>query len=253
MLDDPPLLEVTPGAARSHPVAEAPRLGIIHLMVWMFGSAVILAIVRATTAEVEQAPMTVAAQAIFSLVTGVSLGAVLIWIGRLVRGVPAHFGAPGHFLLLLHALMIATQALAFCVLYSFEGQSWDPSFSLYTAVMILGILVRAAVAITAAVLSANARTWQFAFGLMAAGMALEAFPLVWSHLDVESMIKWDRLVSNTALAIGVSTAVAMIAAIILDVRRRRRHDWLHVVGVTISLLAILGYWLLFAVMLFIVV
>lgn len=128
----------TPSASPlAEPVPAQPPLGISHLLLWIFGAAVVLGVYRWWSADINDMKplmraLMVGNQVSFSLLAGINIAAVIVYVRRLlVRDAPL-LVQPGHWLLVIAGVVNLVMWLLYGAamgLKSLRGVT-DPSESL---------------------------------------------------------------------------------------------------------------------------
>jgi hypothetical protein len=240
------------------PPAPAPRLGIAHLLCWIAGCAVTLAVSQYAVLNQQIAPQDQTYHAVSGTVAAMAYGAALaglLFIGwsrwRGDRSLPR---LPGHWLLLLAAvvaLLDAACTFGFQFLAQVRGVSFYAYWSPYHAVGHgCGLLV----AIGFLVLVPLPWMWRIAIaslGLLCGGQFLWHLLLVVGSYETPASGPISRLFAwlgpslgyllGDHLMAGLSAlgAVALLAACLHDIVRRRPGDWIHYTGIA-AFLAMAG-------------
>ena len=215
-----------------------PRLGIIHIMLWTLGSAMILAIYRALaefgSMPVEARAMWYVMQTGYSVVYGAALASVILFgYRRVTKGAPFPV-LPGHWLLLIQGVVFTIGFAGHMAMW--VAQQWVDNFipAMYglaqwlangVAVLLLvaailrlddfsywrryfwASLVLHAIRATAGMMGTTWRTWLVAFSLQ----------------------RWLYGLGAIVLAIW------LLVVVVRDWRRGARRDWLHWTGVVVTL------------------
>jgi hypothetical protein len=231
------------------------RLGILDLLIWMAGVAVVLALYRAFTdwGEIDPEDLAVAKlrQLAMGLAYGIAVGSLglLAW-RRFVRGLPFP-SQPGHWLLVLLALACALDGVTWQVVKLTQYAGWvregpDPRYYAQLSLMWLSVFVGSLIAmmrwkklghwrwlaVATALLGAASGLSHLVAGLLFYGGMPPAFPFPGGN--------WPYFVAMWSRAYGTALCLALVW-IIAYVDRRDR-DWLHWVGVvTASVLGLIEF------------
>ena len=231
--------------------AAHPRLGIIDLLIWMAGVAVVLAMYRGLTDWSEFEPSELddirRRHLILGLAYGIAVGGLgmLAW-RRFARGLPFP-SQPGHWLLALLALGCALDGVTLQVVKLAQYVGWvvegpDPRYFAQLSLMWLTVFVGSLIAMTrwrqlghwrwlavaTALLGATNGLSHVVAGLFFYGGMRPAFPFSggnWPYF----LAMWSR---------GYGTALCLLLVWIIAYVDRRDRDWLHWVGVAAA--SILG-------------
>ena len=222
-----------------------PRLGIIHLMAWTLGSAMILAIQRAFNQQnLSELPwIHQAAQLTLGIcnafIYGAAVGGVFLWMSRLVRGGPKFPVAAGHWLLLIQgclALLSWACMGMLSLLQGFGELGFDSgNFRAFLIIWLVQKVVPILLWIAAAVLCSGPTYWRVALGVHAISDALCALLLSLAILSTfGSNDLFDGVWAIGAVQLlDLLPALAVLVAAVLDLAYGVRRDWLHWVGVAI--------------------
>ena len=215
-----------------------PRLGIIHIMLWTLGSAMILAVYRALVDFAnmpEQARVQwYVLQIGYSTVYGAALASVFLFAYRRLAKGAAFPVLPGHWLLLAQGIVF-TVSFAGHVAASVIRNRFD---SLSPAIYGLGQWSAHSVAVVV-VLVAIIRLNDFAYwrvyfwaslvhqAIRSSVCLVGVLPGTWYFVFL--LQRWIYAIGATVLVIWLLIVVAR------DWRRAVRRDWLHWTGVIVTL------------------
>jgi hypothetical protein len=218
----------------------APRLGIVHLLGWTLGVAVVLGIYRAGNAFQMQdgaaQPMSPWALG-FGLAYGTALGGLSLFLWRWWRGTGSGPTQPGHWLLVFAGLGFCLDLVAMAAAETIVSfwSGYSDSFRIFNLHQCLGWSLGAMVAL---VVLCNLRDaaigWIVVTALLSVGMSLAAIQHIVSFVAVEAgaIGNWTWQAPLVGKSIGVSVVlVAILAAEIADRRQGRARDWLHAGGI----------------------
>jgi hypothetical protein len=208
--------------------ARTPRLSILHFMLWTFCSAAVLTLFRTIESLQGDLPEGYASvQRVSSVLSGVISGAVLagaiVLVHTRVRGTPPMLRHPGHWLLLVTAIVTLTQLAAYVLILLLFGIGDMFFLLIYGATSLFAVI-----AYVLAVLRNVAVRWKVCFGAIAAIDALQGifYVGIWAF--------GPQLAILTAVARWghpfLAGWVAVVSLVDLVVGQRR--DWLHWTGVT---------------------
>jgi hypothetical protein len=220
-----------------------PRLGIIHLLAWTAATAVLLKFYAArndasspTILPPGLEAVHLAIQFFYAAVIGAGVvGATVIVLGK-VRGESGRL-QPGHWFVLVETLTFLLSWMGWVVLLA-SGTSWGWEWSIDGAIG----LVDAGVYFFVAGRMRDARHWKVSAGIMAImdmilGSLGLAVPFSWSAADASFLPIWPLIVGATFLV-----------AMLMDVGRGARRDWVHWLGVAFVIVANflqIGSWVVF--------
>ena len=224
--------------------ASHPRLGIIDLLIWMAGVAVVLAMYRALTDWSEFEPEELDGVRRWHLLLGLAYGIAVGGLGmlawrRFVRGLPFP-SQPGHWLLVFLALGCALDGLSLQVVKLTQRAGWivdgtGPRYYAQLSLIWLTVLAgslatmirwrevgrwRWLAAATAVLAVANAASHMVA-GLVFYGGMPTFFPFAGGNWPFFAAM-WTR---------SYGTALCLLLLWIIACVDRRDRDWLHWVGV----------------------
>jgi hypothetical protein len=221
-------------------VTHSPRLGIVHLLGWTLGVAVVLGIYRAGNAfqiqDSESQPMSPWALG-FGLAYGTALGGLSLFLWRWWRGTGSGPIQPGHWLLVFaglgFCLDLVAMAAADAIVYLWTGAS--DVFRTWNLHQCLGWSLGAMVALVVLSRLRDASVgWIVVAALLFVTMSLAAIQHIVSFAAAEAgaLGNWTWQVPLVGKTIGVSIVLAaIIVAEIVDRRRGRARDWLHAGGI----------------------
>lgn len=219
-----------------------PRLGIIHLMLWMLGSALVLASRRAINQMPAENPETSEAlpivfMSIHSILAGTAIGSLsLFWSYH--RRQLAYPCQPGHWLLVIEAIANLVGMAGYFAVFLVRDDSEDfrPHTVLFHAVMGANLayhLLRAGPLLFAGVLQSRFKMWFAALMVMAlANLSQWAYWfLAWIPLQQTSVSTLIGLMQIILWSPPVLTIIALLVAVVVDLVARTRRDWAHWLGV----------------------
>ena len=223
-----------------------PRLGIIHLLVWMAGVAVVLAIYRAA---VETGWLEVTAEGrdearwwltAYGLVYGTAISGMGLLIYRRLRGDESFPACPGHWLLIFGGLAFAADAAAFVLAKGLMAAwsariGWSPGFYYVQQWLAWGLAL--AVAMVVLVRLRTAWNWWLLTGLIMALIAVNflAHTLLMAQAVAQAFGSsaisgvWSPSLTHWTRIFGTAVCLAGLPVVLAGDRGRR--DWLHWVGV----------------------
>jgi hypothetical protein len=212
-----------------------PRLGIVHLMLWMAACAILLSLRRWLVRDGNAGNNSLLLISFFVtnvMISGVSIASLALWGSRRLRGGVPFPTEPGHYLLLLQggAILILHPVLSSVIIRC------ALSLGLFLRAPLLFYLTKSILAGCLAMLvlwclSAAIRSlrWKAVFLAYFLGLSFAALALLASlSLLFDEPYKLDPTLLWLPLQIAVG--LSLTAAIILDVRSDVRRDWLHYVG-----------------------
>ncbi len=228
-----------------------PRLGIIHLMAWTLGSALILALQRALDqkngaafANMQFAYHAVAALSAFA--RGAALGGLLLWVKRKLLGGAPFPVAPGHWLLLIGGVLAAIEALGYGIMVTV--QRWQErdflNLNAYLTLQWIVYLMGTVLLLLAYYFSRHTH-WRVVFGGMAGmeflllGLAVVALIQV-----ATSRFGWGGIwLFYLGRILITLNGLLAIVGVIGDGISRTRRDWLHWTGLATCLSSVVLTWL----------
>ena len=216
--------------------AEHPRLGIMHLLVWITCTAILLAVNRllqdVDLASRPDEVIVVVVWVMYGIARGAGLGGLVLWIARHRHGVPFPVH-PGEWCLACAGIGATLRVLAkllFLVSFLWRDEL-SPGGSMEVIVLTLCNLATAIVWLLAC-RRVQAGLWRFVFLLVFANYALSSlsFCCFWAPYH------FGLLGSLSLLRLPVFLVpVLLIAITVGDLRRRRRYPWTHWAGVLTGL------------------
>jgi hypothetical protein len=213
--------------------AAAPRLSVMHLMLWTLCSAVYFALLRAIYAiqgdaslsSVETIQQTSGLMA--SIIAGAAITGTIALVSARVRGTPPLLRHPGHWLLLTSAITgVVTIPLVFLLL-----RTNDANYNLAFGV----VLLFPSIAFAFAARSSPARHWRalfFAMALVALPQSMFYFGIWLSSGNVGYAMAVLLAIANWG---NLMLATAMVFVSIVELKTGPPRDWLHWTGVTAQL------------------
>jgi hypothetical protein len=228
-----------------------PRLGISHLLLWTFGAAVVLAVYRSLSSSSDMTPrmqsFMVAFQLVFSMLAGINVAAVVVYLRRLmVRDAPL-LSEPGHWLLviagasnliawLIYGLAVGLRAL------QGEGQPWELPPSMPWLPYCVGSFVGAAANVLALVRLREPLRWRLCFlvsGTFALTLGIAFGAMFVYSIDEplrDSFFAALRAYSCLYPLDQLAGVVLLAFNILADRADYQRRDWVHRVGALATLL-----------------
>ncbi len=218
-------------------IVEQPRLGIIHLMLWTAGTAVLLSIVpylrRSEMFGVsgDDANANTVFLGLWAIVNGpaVASWAIFFWRRRQNTPFPTQ---PGEWLLLLFGFEALCGSFSWLSVVVMED--WFESMGmLFFVPLLLAQLAAAIPYVVAARRARHSRAWRVFFVVLASASVLEVMRLL-GYLPVWSLVY--PIISIIGLGMYVLYAVATVSLLIAITHDRRRHvrrGWLHMTGVIV--------------------
>lgn len=220
---------------------QQPRLQIFHLLMWVTGSALILAVYRQS--NMGQRGQTNASQIVWSalivvqsMLYGGAVCSLPIYLARKLKGIPFPVH-PGQWLLLISGVMHVLQFAHWGVLQLLDSTVMSdlvlPRFVWAGGYAVISVTA-VCLGIVAAVAQRDSRLWM-AFFLI--GSARHAVAVLW-YLALAMFI--DRLDWFGPLNLVVSGGIGIVSAALLlciwqDLARGVRRDWMHWAGVAVQL------------------
>ncbi len=208
----------------------APRLSILHLMLWTLCSAVYLTVMRAIHSLQEVPGEYAVIQNTSSVVGGVVAGAVLM--GAIVLGYSRYrIGAPlvrhpGHWLLLISASMTLASLTVSLLFFSSGLTSRTTFFLVYGA-----IHMAEAIAYVFALRHSRPIGWRSLFGALVLLSVLQTLTYLANGFDLYLFPWWGVL--NSIPTWGQFLVCGWVVIVSTsDLMAGQRRDWLHWTGVT---------------------
>jgi hypothetical protein len=213
----------------------APRLGVVHLLLWTFCSALYLAVLRAIYAMQGDVGTLVMVQQTYGLlhaiITGAAITGTIALVSARVRGGPPLLWHPGHWLLFVAAITaVATLPLAFS--FAVMGGAANAGDTYAMTLGLVFLFPPIAFAIAAQSQDYRARHWHTLFvalALVALSQSAFYFGLA---LSPGSVGRWMAAVSTIPTWGNVMLATAMLFVSLVELNTGPRRDWLHWTGVT---------------------
>jgi hypothetical protein len=221
----------------------APRLGIIHLLGWMIGVGVVLAIFRATTDlanySPEWLPFVRMQQLGFGIAYGTAISGLGLFLWRWWRGAPGGPSQPGHWLLVFGGLGLVIDLLTTLVIklvLHWSGTGIELThFGAYLFYQTMVWWMAAVVAtIFLACLSGASRWWIAMTVVTALLLTLNSLVTTLSFYGYMhgAAGTWTWKVP---IMVRIATTLIVLAILwmaeIVDRRHRVSRDWLHGAGV----------------------
>jgi len=242
-LDVPPVVGPPvigePTTDRCGPVLDAivlpdqPRLGIIHIMLWTAGSAVILAVYRALAAWDElpgqQQVFLQVRQILFSMSYGAAVGGLGVFLVRKLRGVPYPL-YPGHWILLNAGILTVLSFAAWAVIATqIDDEDFRAQHLAWNVWAGADSVIGAAVYFYPTWRLREGTRWTLYFS------AQIVISLVYVEIVLAEQVfdPWYTLRWDLAPVFATATAILLLVAVLLDWRSQLRRDWLHWTGVTV--------------------
>ena len=222
-----------------------PPLSIGHLLLWIFGSAVVLWSYRwlaEPTGDGVQQVLAPLEQLIRSTTMGGGVAAILVFARRLATGGAPLARQPGHWLLLIQGCYWPAYWLVMCWLYGLRGaelvqpRDWA-FFQRYVAAMALYYLWGTALYLAAIVGMREARRWRMFFVTSAVFTALHA--LLWCC--VMSTPALGSIQTPFVLVRLAATLSFLVLCVLRDREERIHRDWMHAAGIGLYVLGSLWY------------
>jgi hypothetical protein len=238
---DPPEAPSEPTPAPEQP--ETPRLGILHLMVLTACVAVSMGImrvsIRVSALLAEEAgstlglrPFLATAGTLYGIGGGGALAGLLLFFARRLRRMrfPIH---PGEYLLVLSAVSVSLEELAFLPLY-WTPEGFDLSggtrWWLFTVLGRGAFVVRAVVFIWA-VVNVRIRRWRVFF-LSIPICYVAGLALAWLMVRIVQPSLMIYMIRTLASA---GASVFLLGVVLKDHFARQRYPWSHWLGVALRL------------------
>ncbi|MCU0878846.1 MAG: hypothetical protein MUF06_13770 [Pirellulaceae bacterium] len=227
----------------------SPRLGIVHLLGWTLGVAIVLGVYRAANAWQSQdgvtPPMSPWALG-FGLAYGTALGGLGLFLWRWWRGTGSGPTQPGHWLLVLGGigflldvgLVPVSQAL---VMLRY-GSITDYGHWVWMLHQCLGWLAATLVGLIV-LFNLRGASWGWTIVallfVLSVGLVAGLFVTALAAAQLGALGSWTWYLPMAVKTIGAAVVVtAILAAELADRRRGLSRDWLHTGGIlAVSLLA----------------
>ena len=234
-----------PTTAGSSSSADAVRLHLIHILVWMTLSALFLVVQRWTfdfegdSPELEQ-QIFVVVDCVECMIYGAAIGAMLLFAWRLVSRaqLPVH---PGHWLLAATGLIVLVRNGEWVLTQKAIPTLPDGSLGEWN--FLRGILssaegaVAGSMFILIAVLVRAPSTWRTFFGLLAATAFLRSATMFATFTSDLFDPLW-----HLQLLVGMLAFCMAGLAIVIDLFRAQRRDFYHWLGVVCYVAEFAVYW-----------
>ncbi len=229
-------------------VVEQPRLGIIHLMLWTAGTALLLSIVpylrRSEMFGVSGggANALAAYLGVWAITNGPAVASLGIFFWRRRQNIPFPT-QPGEWLLLLFGFEALCTCFSWLSLLVLEG--WFESIGMFFMLpLLLSELAAAIPYVVAARRARHSRAWRVFFVVLACANVLDVVRL-FGFLPIWGLVY--PLISIIGLGMYVLYAVAAVSFLVAIINDRRRHvyrGWLHVTGVIVCVAQAIIYGML---------
>jgi len=229
----------------------APRLGIIHFLLWMAGSALMMGMHRDFASSAYEPTVEYALrQAIFlteSMVYGAALASLSLFYFYRRLAFPSQ---PGHWLLLL----LAASVLLNWITSLFAPSGDDFAFQDTSRWILLRLTIRASIPslilLVAGMVSIFDRSIVWGVVMLTCLLVVLVNYLIWIvfTLDMAGMNFFNRLLDFPIIRILTYAMIAVPAlgiavACLVDFLQRNRRDWVHWLGVGCRLLTVTTLWL----------
>jgi len=222
-----------------------PRMGIIHIMLWTAGTAVILTLYRnaavLSDSEFEQGVFRQVTTLIWSMIAGIGLCGVFVWVMRRRAGLafPVH---PGHWVLVVGGALSLAYALIWLVWAAVidDNNRW---FTLLRCAYALASLLAMGMFWFSAWRTLGPSYWVVFLGVVASRNGLVALELVlyscfdrWFPLTIVAD-GWHLfiIIIEIVIIIEITQVVVMVTCLFKDRRVRVRRDWMHWAGMVVVL------------------
>ena len=238
-----------PPGSTTQPISQPP-LGISHLLLWMFGAAVVLAAYRGFLGEEESAPrmqaVMVGNQVVVSLLAGINIAALVVYARRLVVRDAPFPRQPGHWLLVI--VGIANLALwvfygASLGLMKIQGiVELDETIPYVCLSQAAGYSLSAVLTALVAIWIREPGRWRLAFLLLAVSSGFLALTfLVMFSSSLSNIAGIDRYNQAANWYSWLYSADQVVGILLLgfngiaDRADRRPRDWVHKVGLAATI------------------
>ena len=213
-----------------------PRLGIIHIMLWTLGSAIILAMYRAL-ADLSNMPEQARVQWYvlqvgYSTVYGAALAGVILFAYRRLTKGAAFPVLPGHWLLLTQGIVFTVGFGAYVVTWVLRN--WLDVYSpmIYAIGQWLAHNVAVVVVLVAIIRLKDFGYWRVYFWASLVHQAIRATASLLGA-PVGGIFFWS--LQRWIYGIGATVLVVWLLVVVAHDRRRGvRRDWLHWTGVAVT-------------------
>ncbi len=238
-LDQPADIEasIVPEGESPFGPSPQPRLGIIHIMLWTAGSAMILAMYRALIdlanmpdqARVQWYVMQIG----YSIVYGAALaGVILFGYRRLTKGAPFPV-LPGHWLLLTWGIVFIVGSVGHAVQWAVRV--WFDSYPplVYGLAQWLSHTVAASILLVAIIRVKDSSYWRM---YLWASLVLQLIQADAGLMQVPAMTMSFYLLQRWIYGLSAAVLVPwLLVTVARDWRRSVRRDWLHWTGIVVTL------------------
>ncbi|MEX2027641.1 MAG: hypothetical protein WEH44_10070 [Pirellulaceae bacterium] len=231
-------------------VSPQPPLGISHLLLWTFGAAVVLAVYRSLAGSSDLTPrmqfFQAAFQLVFSMLAGINVAAVVVYLRRLVVRDAPLLTEPGHWLLVIAGASNLVAWLIFGVAVAIRAvqgaaQPWELPFFMYWLPYSVGSFVAAAANWVALVRLREPLRWRLCF--LVSGVFALALGFTFGAMFLYSIQEPpDESFSAAVQAYACLYPLDQLAGTVLlafnllaDRANDQRRDWIHRVGVIATL------------------
>jgi len=239
----PPVdLQVGPHApmrAELPQLPEQPRLGIIHIMLWTAGCAVLLGAQQALMDweepdwSMERRIFVQGLWVVYAIVYGTGIGGLGIFVARRIRGIPYPIH-PGHWILLAMGILTALGFVSWAIIELLVPRdAHEIRQHLQFLFEATSNVVGATIFCFPAWRLREGTRWTFYFAAEIVIYGL-AFHLCWMHCF--HFIFWPSY-WDARMAFNVIGLIILCLSVILDFRVRRRREWLHYTGVAVVAVA----------------
>lgn len=227
--------EETSPDSQTEPVIQmrAPRLSILHLMLWTLCSAVYLALVRVIYALQDGLPDGYATiqqswSVIHCIVAGAVFTGAIALVSTRVRCGPPLLREPGQWLLFISAMMalIRMPLLVAMILLQDETDTANRIISVYGFVFLMPTI-----AFFYAARRDRDRSWKLLFY----ALVIVSFSQVLMYLAIGSQMGffsgWFQIVNAIVYYGKMLLSGAIVVVSIVELKNGRQRDWLHWTGV----------------------
>lgn len=230
---NPPFNTATPNQL------QVPQFGILHLLLWTAASAGLLGVFELLTADkLQQLPpklywLTRSVQTLtFIAYASAFVGSFVLVQARFYKRLRAL--QPGHWLVLIAALELAIELVA-----ALLALSSGPGRTTWIT-MIAALVLPAAIQVFAFYQLQDTKRWKVFFAAYALAaitrVAARMFPVVFMSFDMPLvLLDWWWLLYLPNIICNIATVLAFITAIVLDIRHHTPRDWLHWLGIVVSI------------------
>jgi hypothetical protein len=217
--------------------AAAPRLSVLHLMLWTLCSAVHFSLLRAIYAmqgdvgvgSVETIQQT--SGLMHSVIAGAVIAGAIALVSARVRGVSPLLRQPGHWLLFVAAIMALISLPLVYLMLRTSGAVYSAKFFLAFGVVFLFPPIAFAFAAN----SSRTRHWRALFFAMLLVAMSQSSLYFGFWLSSGKSGFWMAVVSAIPTWGNLMLATAMMFVSIVELKTGPPRDWLHWTGVTAQL------------------